>query len=138
MKKIPSQTISNYIHSKWNFLPLLIWMMIIFFFSNKERVAIGGEPLLNFIFFKSLHVIEYCILYLLARAAFNRSKNNEGLAFVFSLIYAASDELHQNFVATRDGNPRDIFIDLIGISIGLIIFRSLQKKIDISNKNSKQ
>ena len=135
MKKIPSQVINSYIQSKWSFLPLLIWMGVIFFFSSQGRVSIDDSPLISFIFFKTLHLIEYCILYLLARVAFFHLSQSERLAFFFSLIYAISDEVHQGFIATRDGNPRDVFIDLIGIAIGLIIFRSLQKKLDFLNKN---
>jgi len=135
MKKIHLQIINSYIQSKWSFLPLLIWMGVIFFFSSQGRVSIDDSLLISFIFFKTLHLIEYCILYLLARVAFFHASQSERLAFIFSLIYAISDEVHQSFIATRDGNPRDVLIDLIGIAIGLNIFRYLQKKLDLLNKN---
>ena len=36
-------------------------------------------------------------------------------AFIVAFLYAASDELHQTFVPTREGKPRDIAIDTIGM-----------------------
>ena len=42
-----------------------------------------------------------------------------GAGFI-SLLYAASDEFHQTFVANRDGNFRDVLIDLAGILIAII------------------
>ncbi len=38
-----------------------------------------------------------------------------------SLIYACSDELHQTFVRGREGTPRDVAIDAIGMAIAALL-----------------
>ena len=54
------------------------------------------------------------------------------LSFLFSVIYASSDEFHQTFVVGRDGNIIDVLIDssgaLVGILISSIIYFLIMKK----------
>ena len=54
------------------------------------------------------------------------------LSFLFSVIYASSDEFHQTFVQGRDGNIIDVLIDssgaLVGILISSIIYFLITKK----------
>lgn len=47
-------------------------------------------------------------------------------AFLFSLIYACSDELHQYFVPGRTATVRDVLIDCIGISLSVLICAIVQ------------
>jgi len=67
-------------------------------------------------------MIEYGFLYLLLFRAFYSLKNKEFsletryiLALVVAVAYAGSDELHQTFIASREGTIRDILIDTAGI-----------------------
>ena len=53
------------------------------------------------------------------------------VAFIISFFYAVSDEVHQTFVATREGKVRDIAIDTAGISISLVIIKA---KLDFISK----
>jgi VanZ family protein len=112
--------------------PLLAWMGIIFFFSSQQKVAVTSSYALSFIIFKSLHLIEYFTLYCLWLRFFHYlgCKHQYLWAFIFILIYAFSDELHQLFTPTREGLLRDVLIDgLGGLSAMLIIhhFPKLQK-----------
>ena len=43
------------------------------------------------------------------------------LSFLFSVIYALSDEFHQTFVPGRDGNIVDVLIDGSGAFTGIIL-----------------
>jgi VanZ family protein len=43
-----------------------------------------------------------------------------------ALAYAATDELHQHFVAGRHGTPWDVAIDAAGIGIGVLVARRLR------------
>lgn len=100
--------------------PPLLWMIVIFFLSSRESTQVSDVYTWNFIFFKSLHVIEYAALYfLLFRAILqNNTKMKKKawiMAFVVAMIYAASDEIHQTFVPTREGKVRDVGIDTIGM-----------------------
>ena len=102
---------------------------MLFIFSSRQSIAVTHEFTSDFIIFKTLHIIEYAMLFfLLFRAAFNTSKKplkNQLLqALIISLIYSVFDEYHQTFTPTRSGSPRDIFIDLIGIS-GMYLYIKL-------------
>jgi len=102
--------------------PPLLWMVLIFFFSSRERVSVSDEYTLNFVFFKSLHVLEYAGLYfLLFRATLQENPENKKkarlLALLIAFIYAVSDEVHQSLVPTREGRLLDVGIDTIGMSL---------------------
>ena len=97
-------------------------MGTIFFFSSRERAHVSDVSSINFLFFKSLHVIEYAALYfLIFRAGLEGKDRNKKrawvTAFIIAILYAISDEVHQTFVPTREGRPRDVVIDLLGMSL---------------------
>lgn len=100
--------------------PVIVWMGVIFFLSGRSSVQVAEEPVINFIFFKTLHVIEYSILFALFVRALGNSYKFSKLfhlyltAFLLTVVYAASDEIHQLFVPTREGRARDVIIDAIG------------------------
>jgi len=48
-------------------------------------------------------------------------------SLVFCLIYAISDEIHQLFVPGRSGQVKDVFIDLLGALIGILIINLIVK-----------
>ena len=102
--------------------PPLVWMILIFFLSSQESTQVSDVYTWNFIFFKSLHVLEYAALYfLLFRATLQENskdqKKDRLIALLITFAYAASDELHQTFVPTREGRLRDVGIDTIGMSL---------------------
>lgn len=97
-------------------------MAIIFALSSRQRIAVSEEYFLNFAIFKTLHMVEYAVLYtLLFRAFLAGKKTNRDssmkYAFLVAILYAASDEIHQTFTPTREGAIRDVFIDTAGITI---------------------
>ncbi|MBI4116744.1 VanZ family protein [Candidatus Pacearchaeota archaeon] len=49
-------------------------------------------------------------------------------ALIITLIYAFSDEFHQSFVPFRSPDLFDIFLDLIGASISILIAGFISKK----------
>ena len=114
-------------------LPPIVWMALIFYFSSRFRVSATGKFLFDFIIFKTLHLVEYAILYFLLFRAFF-SINNQQLTtnnkFIFplliSILYAVSDEFHQTLVPTREGKIRDVFIDSLGI---LLMYIYIMKNI---------
>ena len=102
-------------------------MSVIFYFSSRPRIAVSEDYTLNFLFFKTLHVIEYGILFFFSyRATYNLKKNplaSFWYAAAITVLYAISDEIHQTFVPTREGTVRDVFIDAIGIAIMYMYIR---------------
>jgi len=131
-----------------NWLWVLLWMGVIFWFSSQTGETSGKNNAfilqlmsklgwnmqqlfpgmnVNFIIRKIAHVTEYFILALLmARALDNGSRTRKRvllLAGLYSVLYAASDEFHQVFVPERGPAVRDVLIDSIGIGLGLLITR---------------
>jgi len=120
----------------FNWLPPIIWMMFIFFLSSQTKVSVTHQFISDFIIFKTLHVIEYSILYLLLFRAFYSIKNQKLsfnskliLPIIIGFFYSITDELHQLRVPTRSGRLVDTGFDLIGI----ILMYTLIKKY-LANK----
>jgi len=104
---------------KWG--PVVVWMGVIFFFSTRQRITVSDHYAVNFLFFKMLHVIEYAVLYMLTF----RATKNPVASFIIVILYAASDEIHQLFVATREGTVRDVIIDTLGAGLAWIFIKKL-------------
>lgn len=118
-------------------LPAILWMTLIFYLSSRQKVAVSNTYIVNFMFFKFLHVTEYSILYTLVyRALCIYSEKRLPvykkllIALIITLLYAATDEIHQTFVPTREGTVRDVVIDSIGIAIMYSYIKKYPKLID--------
>jgi VanZ family protein len=103
-------------------LPVLIWMGFIFSLSSQSKVSVTQTFVYDFMIFKTLHMIEYAILYFLLFRGFYSIKNKNFslvlkfiLPMIIGFLYSLSDELHQLYVPTRSGQWRDTGIDLLGI-----------------------
>lgn len=110
-------------------LPPIALMVIIFFLSSRQSIAVTEDFISDFIIFKSLHIAEYGLLtYLLARAI---RKTTDWLmsdvlmiAALTAILYGITDEIHQTFVPTRSGAIRDIFIDSIGVYAAYFLIKT--------------
>jgi VanZ family protein len=113
-------------------LPIIIYMAAIFIASSRQKVAISDSYAISFLIFKTMHIIEYAFFYILCYRAFRNTVFPKPYAFFYSflfvLVYAISDEIHQRFVPTREGKFRDVIIDVIGGGIGWLIITSLLPK----------
>ena len=78
---------------------------------------------------KCAHLIEYAVLAILLWHALRKSVKNVSnpwnwhiarLVLLLVALYAASDEFHQRFVATRTARVTDVFIDTAGGAAGLL------------------
>jgi len=130
-------------------LPVILWMTVIFGAStnlgkpkNTSRIIvpvlhwlipdISDESVaqVQFAVRKTAHAVEYAILGLLFwRARRNQTSSapsgwnwrEAGIAILFCAIYAATDEFHQTFVATRQGSPWDVLLDTAGATMGILL-----------------
>ena len=107
------------------FLPSIVWMGVIFYFSSRSTTGIGANETNRFLILKSFHLIEYAILAILFLLAITKNK----LVVFISYMYAISDEIHQSFIPGRTSRFRDTLIDLIGILIGVFIFNKIKAKL---------
>lgn len=101
-------------------LPVILWVILIFVLSSHERAEVSEKFFINFAFFKSLHILEYFALEVLSYRALSNTTicwKRDVVIFsaIMSIFYAASDELHQQFIPTRQGRIRDVVIDATGI-----------------------
>jgi len=106
------------------FIPALVWMVVIFYFSSRQTTGIGTDATDRFLILKSFHLIEYATLAILLFYRFLRYKPVVLVAY----LYAISDEIHQYFVPGRTSKFTDTLIDLLGILIGLLVIRTLMLK----------
>ena len=137
-------------------LLVVLWMLLIFSFSQKEASTSSSESrkivskvvytieknkskqekerivdLAHIPFRKFAHGFEYailCILLLLALKTTNIKINyNYIIALIICIIYACTDEAHQLFITGRSGEFKDVCIDTAGSSIGLILYIIINK-----------
>lgn len=95
-----------------SWLPLLLWMTVIFRMSSLPAKDIPPLfPLQDICY----HLAAYAILgYLFRRAA----KKNIRLTLIFCIAYALSDEFHQIFIPGRSFSGFDLIIDGAGAFLG--------------------
>jgi VanZ family protein len=134
-------------------LPLFIWMLLIFIGSTNLLSAeqtsriigpllrwlqpdISAEAIAHMQFFvrKGGHVTEYAILAVLFWRALRATLRSTpplrigaSVALVCAL-FAASDEFHQSFIATRTASETDVLIDICGALIGLLICAAFTRR----------
>lgn len=104
-------------------VPLIAWMALIFLLSNRQKVAFTENYPVSFAVFKSLHIIEYGILFILF-ARFFKYLNHKYYfltALIFTFAYGLTDELHQSFIIGREGKLLDATVDALGGAIAWLI-----------------
>jgi VanZ family protein len=124
-------------------LPLLAWMILVFVGStdllSAEHTSRFIGPFIRWfapgvsdatiasiqlVVRKCAHITEYAILAALLYRALARFAP----ALFVAAIYAALDEFHQSFVATRTASPWDVAIDCLGAILGLCLWRFFQNR----------
>ena len=106
-------------------------MAVIFFFSAQPSLPGPPDPLLNIIVRKLGHLSEYAILMLLLLRATHVAPltwHKVTLCFLVAILYAASDEYHQSFIATRKPTIIDVVVDTLGGLIGLLIWQAITRR----------
>jgi len=95
-------------------------MGVIFWFSAQPA---GGHHAWWVIIFRKLgHITGYALLTGAWWWALRGVARRPLLwAVGISLLYACSDEFHQTFVRGREGTPRDVAIDAVGIAIAALL-----------------
>lgn len=131
-----------HIFKSYKFLLLISWMALIFVMSNQVATTSSGisslfvepiqpyapgfaEDILTTLVRKSAHIFMYFVLGILVFTVLNdfipRKKLLVGYSILFAFIYAVTDEIHQTLVPGRSGEIRDVLIDTIGASIGVLL-----------------
>lgn len=106
-------------------LPPFVVMAVIFLLSAQPDLN-SGLGTIDLVGRKIVHMSEYALLCLLWwRALRTVAAPTRALAFAFLLTvgYAVSDEVHQLSVHGRHGSPVDVAIDATGAAIAAILIR---------------
>jgi VanZ family protein len=110
-------------------LPPIVWSGLIFFLSSQSVLPGFEETAWDYIFKKSAHMFVYAVLYALTWRAvrmqthFKSTANHLLLPLILTMLYAASDELHQSTVVGRTATIRDVGYDFVGACTALILLR---------------
>lgn len=112
--------------ARW--LMIVGWMALIFFLSSQPQLPSAPDPLADLIFKKGAHFTVYAVLAVLFRRALPPNHWIWALSWIFTVLYAASDEWHQSFVPGRHSQLTDVLIDACGAIAGLLIFWWLQQR----------
>ena len=110
-------------------------------FIRELLTKIFGVGFTEFFIRKLAHMSEYAALGFFSAFAFAYTfKNAKRFYFgiLFTLLYAISDEIHQLFVSGRSGQVRDVFIDMAGALLGVLllglcyfIYKKIKGKKDV-------
>lgn len=129
----------------FRYAPLILWICLILFASSAQASMSQTSrfigPLLHFLFpnaseetiylyhhyiRKLAHLTEYALLAFWAFRAFSFSSGNFFRKYWFFLsiglvaLVSSTDELHQSFVASREGSIYDVLLDITGGLIFLV------------------
>jgi VanZ family protein len=105
-------------------LPVLAWAALIFALSSIPDLSTGLGTW-DLVLRKCAHVTEYAVLGALLLRAFGR----EPAALAAGVAYAATDELHQHFVAGRHAAVVDVAIDAVGVAAGILLLAAVLERI---------
>lgn len=81
-----------------------------------------------------LHIPLYGILTILLVLSFRRkpsnpinptNPSNPLIAGLIALVVAIADEIHQAFIPSRDASVTDVFLDIVGISLCLLLIKRI-------------
>ena len=101
-------------------LPALILMSLIFGFSSVPSREMPKFGLADFLVKKGGHALGYGLLALANLHGLNGKRAS--LAWLMTVVFAASDEIHQSFVAGRNASFMDVLLfDNFGALAGLWI-----------------
>ena len=96
--------------------PVVAWAAVIFAFSAIPSLGTGLGTW-DLVLRKIAHATEFAIL----AALLVRALRKPGWAIAIGIAYAVSDEIHQSFVSGRQGAPRDVVIDAVGVVVGAVL-----------------
>ena len=101
---------------------VVVWCAVIFCLSAIPYLKIETLGFWDFIFRKIAHVTEFAVLSILLFRAVNFEKKqiNYFWPVFLSIVYAASDEIHQGFVPGRGPSVIDVGIDTAGVIMGIL------------------
>jgi VanZ family protein len=116
-------------HLPWlrRWLPALGIMVVIFIASSIPAEKMPSAGIWDTLVKKSGHMAGYALLALsLLRTQKEPGRRAYLVSLAGCLLYAASDEFHQSFVAGRNASIIDVGIDLLGAALGVFLLTRIK------------
>lgn len=118
---MPNKNIARLRIFAWYWLPVYLYMGLIYSLSSQSEPSVPSFLLLND---KITHFFEYALLGLLLIRAMKKEYLKPSLttlkliALLVAALYGASDELHQGFTSGREADFSDWLVDFCGSAFG--------------------
>jgi VanZ family protein len=104
--------------SKW--LPSLLVMLVIFLFSAQPSSSLPSFDWADRAVKKGGHILGYALLAWTYWRGFDYRKDKRWLSWLFAVLYAVTDELHQSLVPGRRASVWDVVVfDNLGALISM-------------------
>ena len=100
---------------------------LIFAASAQGNARLAQDPATDWVLRKIAHLGVYAVLGFLAASALRALtvRHPAVITMLLGTLYAAGDEFHQSLVPGRSPQASDVLIDVIGLAIGLSVWRLL-------------
>lgn len=108
--------LDRYPTMRW--LPMILLMMVIFWLSSRQTNQLPDMGWLDFVFKKGAHMVGYAMLGIFCYWG----TRHWASALIITILYAVTDEVHQAYVPTRNGQISDVLIDSTGAFIGCVLY----------------
>jgi VanZ family protein len=110
-------------------LPAALMMLLIFWFSAQPSTNLPDFDWLDRIVKKGGHMLGYAFLALSYWHMFAYQPGKQWLAWIFALLYAVTDEVHQSFTPGRFPSVVDVLVyDNFGALIAVWIVKAYHRR----------
>jgi VanZ family protein len=111
---------------KW-WLPVIVWLIVIFVGSSIGNVPRVGGKTSDTIVHRAAHVLEFAVLGVLLLRALSKdkpiTKREIIITLIMIVIYGASDEFHQRHTPGRSSEGLSVLFDVAGGLIGVWVYQ---------------
>ncbi|MEK7583614.1 MAG: VanZ family protein [Patescibacteria group bacterium] len=97
----------------------ILWMVLIFYLSSIPDLRSNLPTFWDHLVRKTAHAVEYAVLYILLQKSAEGHRYARTGALLGTVLYAISDEIHQQFIPGRVGQFSDLAIDA---AAALVVF----------------
>ena len=117
---------------KYTTFAVLSTLLIIYLSSLPEYSILGRDSVAEQIVSNAVHIPAYAVLSFLWLRSFEIregqqiDKRRNGFVFIALVFFAISDEIHQSFVPGRIASMFDVGLDVLGIGMGLAVYKILR------------
>ena len=108
-------------------LPVVVWMGVIFAGSSISKVQQVGDETLDGLAHRAAHLLEFAVLGALLLRATSKggpvSKREIIITLIVIGLYGVSDEFHQRFTPGRSSDGSTVLFDMAGGVIGVWVWQ---------------